>query len=142
MAKQAVGRVKLRLLPGKATPAPPVGSTLGQRGINIMDFCKDFNARTKSMDPSLELQVKLVVFSDKSFKFVVKKPSAAKFILQTISLQKGSSEPGKKIVKTISRKDLLAIAEKKMSDLNCYDVEAALMMLIGTAKSIGIDVVD
>ena len=107
-----------------------------------MDFCKDFNARTKSVESKLELQVKLIVFSDKSFKFVVKKPSTAKLIMQSTALQKGSSIPGKKIVKTIYKKDLVEIARQKMDDLNCYDEEAAIRMLMGTARSIGIEVLD
>jgi large subunit ribosomal protein L11 len=141
MAKKVVGYVKLQIPGGQATPAPPVGPALGQRGINIMEFCKQFNARTQDK-MGLILPVIVTVYSDKSFTFVVKTPPASVLLKKAAGIEKGSSEPKRVKVGKVTRQQIREIAQMKMPDLNTDDIEAAMRMIEGTAKSMGIEVVD
>ncbi|MFN3134249.1 MAG: 50S ribosomal protein L11 [Candidatus Kryptonium sp.] len=141
MAKKVVGYVKLQIPGGQATPAPPVGPALGQRGINIMEFCKQFNARTQDK-MGLILPVIITIYSDKSFTFVVKTPPASVLLKKAAGIEKGSSEPKRAKVGKVTRQQIREIAQMKMPDLNTTDLEAAMRMIEGTAKSMGIEVVD
>jgi len=140
MAKKVLTRIKLQAVGGQASPAPPVGPALGQHGVNIMEFVKSFNAQTQS-DIGTVIPVVITVYEDRSFTFVTKSPPAAVLIKQALSLEKGSAEPHRDKVAQISRDQLRAIAEKKMSDLNANDVDAAAKIIAGTARSMGVDVV-
>jgi large subunit ribosomal protein L11 len=137
MAKKITGFIKLQIPAGQANPAPPVGPALGQKGVNIMEFCKQFNARTKDQ-PGLIIPVVITVFSDKSFTFITKTPPAATLILRATKLEKGSAEPNRTKVGRIARVDVESIAKLKMPDLNANTVEAAMRMVAGTARSMGI----
>jgi len=137
MAKKVTGYIKLQIPAGQATPAPPVGPALGQHGVNIMEFCKTFNART-AKDQGLIIPVVITVFSDKSFTFITKTPPAATLILKATKLEKGSAEPNRTKVGRIAKKDVESIAKLKMPDLNANTVEAAMRMVAGTARSMGI----
>jgi len=139
MAKKVVGFIKLQIPAGQANPAPPVGPALGQKGVNIMEFCKQFNARTKEQQ-GLIIPVVITVFNDKSFTFITKTPPAATLLLKAVNLPKGSGEPNKVKVATVSKKQVREIAEMKMPDLNASDVESAMAMVAGTARSMGITV--
>lgn len=141
MAKEVLAQIKLQIEAGKANPAPPVGPALGQRQVNIMDFCKQFNDRTKSM-VGMPCPTIITVYKDKSFDFVVKQPPAVFFIKQVAKISSGSKTAGRGgAVAVIKKKDLEEVVKSKMSDLNCYgDIEAAVKMFIGTAKSMGIKV--
>ncbi len=141
MAKKIIGYIKLQIPAGKATPAPPVGTALGPHGVNIMNFTKEFNDRTKK-DEGLIIPVVITVYADKSFSFVTKSPPAAVLIKKAIGLEKGSGEPNKNKVGKISKKDLEDIAEKKAGDLNSSSLESAIRMISGTARSMGVEVVD
>ena len=141
MAKKVVGYIKLQIPGGQATPAPPVGPALGQRGINIMEFCKQFNARTQDK-LGLLLPVIITVYSDKSFTFVVKTPPASVLLKKAAGIEKGASEPKRTKVGKVTRKQIREIAEMKLPDLNTDDIEAAMRIVEGTAKSMGIEVVD
>ena len=140
MAKKVLTLIKLQAVGGQASPAPPVGPALGQHGINIMEFCKAFNAQTQQ-DSGTMIPVVITVYEDRSFTFITKTPPAAVLIKQAINLDKGSGEPHKDKVGKISEAQLRAIAEKKMPDLNANDVEAAMLILSGTARSMGVEVV-
>jgi large subunit ribosomal protein L11 len=137
MAKKVTGFIKLQIPAGQANPAPPVGPALGQKGVNIMEFCKQFNARTKDQQ-GLIIPVVITVFSDKSFTFITKTPPAATLILKATKLEKGSAEPNRTKVGRIAKADVEAIAKLKMPDLNANTVEAAVSMVAGTARSMGI----
>ena len=137
MAKKVTGFIKLQIPAGQANPAPPVGPALGQKGVNIMEFCKQFNARTKDQQ-GLIIPVVITVFSDKSFTFITKTPPAATLILKATKLEKGSAEPNRTKVGRIAKKDVESIAKLKMPDLNANTVEAAMRMVAGTARSMGI----
>ena len=139
MAKKITGFIKLQIPAGQANPAPPVGPALGQKGINIMEFCKQFNARTKEQQ-GLIIPVVITVFSDKSFTFITKTPPAATLILKAAKLEKGSGEPNRNKVGKVTKKQVKEIAEMKMADLNASDVESAMSMVAGTARSMGITV--
>ena len=139
--KKVVGFVKLQIPAGGANPAPPVGPALGQKGVNIMEFCKQFNARTQSQ-AGLIIPVVITVFSDKSFTFITKTPPAAVLLTKAAKLEKGSGEPNKTKVGKVTKKQVREIAEMKMADLNANDVEAAMSMVAGTARSMGIVVED
>ena len=139
MAKKVLTQIKLQAVGGQASPAPPVGPALGQHGINIMEFCKAFNAQTQQ-DSGTTIPVVITVFEDRSFTFVTKTPPAAVLIKQAINLDKGSGEPHKEKVGKISESQLRAIAEKKMPDLNANDVDQAMKVIAGTARSMGVEV--
>ncbi len=139
MAQKVVGFVKLQIPAGKATPAPPVGPALGQHGVNIMQFCKEFNERT-SKDAGLIIPVVITVYSDRSFSFITKTPPAAVLIKKACKIESGSPTPNKTKVAKISKDALKQIAEQKMPDLNAASVEAAMSMIAGTARSMGVTV--
>ena len=139
MAKKIIGFIKLQIQAGQANPAPPVGPALGQQGVNIMDFCKAFNAETQDKTGDV-IPVEITVYADRSFTFVTKTPPAAMMILKAAKIKKGSGEPNRTKVATISEKNLVEIAEIKMPDLNANTVEQAVEMIRGTAKSMGIEV--
>jgi len=139
MAKKITGFVKLQIPAGSATMAPPVGPALGQRGVNGMEFCKQFNARTQDKK-GLIIPVVITVFSDKSFTFITKTPPAAVLLIKAAGIEKGSGIPNKTKVGKVSKKQLKEIAETKMPDLNVHDVEAAMSMVAGTARSMGLTI--
>ena len=141
MAQKVVGFIKLHIPAGKATPAPPVGPALGQHGVNIMAFTKEFNERTKN-DAGLIIPVVITVYSDRSFSFVTKTPPAAVLLKKACNIKSGSGVPNKTKVATISKDKLREIAETKMPDLNAASIEAAMSMIAGTARSMGIKVED
>lgn len=141
MAKKVKAIVKLQIIAGKANPAPPVGPALGQHGVNIMAFCKEYNARTASMAGTV-VPVEITIFTDQSFTFVTKTPPAADLIKQAAGLAKGSSKPNTDKVGKITRKQLREIAELKLKDLNAYDAENAMHMIEGSARSMGITISD
>lgn len=141
MAKEVINVVKLNLPAGAATPAPPVGPALGQAGVNIMEFVKAFNERTASQKGST-LPVEITVYKDRTFTFVVKQPLASDLIRQAAGIQSGSANPLRNKVGKITRQQLREIAERKMPDLNANDVEAAMRILAGTARSMGVEIVD
>ncbi|WP_411842943.1 50S ribosomal protein L11 [Salinicoccus sp. HZC-1] len=136
MAKKVINVVKLQIPAGKANPAPPVGPALGQAGVNIMGFCKEFNARTQE-DAGLIIPVEISVFEDRSFTFITKTPPAAVLLKKVASVEKGSGEPNKNKVATVTEAQVREIAETKMEDLNAASVEAAMRMVEGTARSMG-----
>jgi large subunit ribosomal protein L11 len=140
MAKKVLTKIKLQAVGGQASPAPPVGPALGQHGVNIMEFVKSFNAQTQS-DAGTVIPVVITVYEDRSFTFITKSPPAAVLIKQALSLEKGSAEPHRDKVATITKDQLRAIAEKKMADLNANDIDAASKIIAGTARSMGVDVV-
>ncbi len=139
MAKKVAGLIKLQIPAGKATPAPPVGPALGQHGVNIMQFTKEFNARTESQQ-GLIIPVVITVYADHSFSFITKTPPAAVLIKKALGIESGSGEPNKNIVGTITKEQLKEIAELKQEDLNAASVETAIKMIAGTARSMGVTV--
>jgi len=140
MAKKIVGFIKLQIPAGKANPSPPVGPALGQRGLNIMEFCKAFNAQTQGMEPGLMLPVVITAFADKSFTFVLKTPPATVLIKKAIKLEKGSGRPNSDKVGKITRAQLEEIAKAKMKDLTAADLDAAVKTIAGSARSMGVTV--
>jgi large subunit ribosomal protein L11 len=139
MAKKTIGFIKLQIPAGQANPAPPVGPALGQQGVNIMDFCKSFNAATQDQ-PGMIIPVEITVYADRSFTFITKTPPASTLLKKAANLKKGSGEPNKEKVGMVSVKDLEEIAQLKMKDLNANTLESAVMMIRGTAVSMGITV--
>ncbi len=139
MPKEVTAIVKLQVKGGAANPAPPIGPALGAKGVNIMEFCKQFNARTQNQAGKL-LPVIITVYSDKSFEFVIKTPPVAVQLLEAVKQQSGSPEPNRKKIAAVSWDQIRKIAEAKMPDLNCYTVEAAMRMVAGTARSMGINI--
>jgi len=139
MAKEVSGFVKLQVKGGQANPAPPIGPALGSKGVNIMEFCKQFNARTQDKMGKV-LPVVLTVFSDKSFEFIIKTPPVAVQILEITKVAKGSAEPNRKKLGELTWDQVKKIAEDKMPDLNCFEVESAMNMVAGTARSMGITI--
>ena len=139
MAKEISGFIKLQIKGGQANPAPPVGPALGQRGVNIMEFCKAFNDKTKSM-AGKPVPVEITVYKDKKFDFKIKSPPASFYIKEAVKLKGGSKEPGRNIVASISKKQLETIAKEKMNDLNALDIEEAIKIIAGSARSMGIEV--
>ena len=137
MAKKVIGFIKLQIYAGKANPAPPVGPALGQQGVNIMEFCKAFNAKTQEQAGKL-IPVEITVFADRSFAFITKTPPAASLLLEALGIKKGSGEPNREKIGTVTNAQLKEIAEIKMPDLNASDVESAVRMIAGTARSMGI----
>ena len=140
MAKKIVGYVKLQVAAGSATPSPPIGPALGQRGLNIMEFCKAFNAATQEIEKGAPIPVVITAYADKSFTFVMKQPPVTYFIKKAVTLKSGSKLPGKDSAGTITTAQLREIAEKKMADLNADNVDAAISMIAGSARSMGIQV--
>ena len=138
MAKKIVGFIKLQVPAGKANPSPPIGPALGQRGLNIMEFCKAFNAQTQGVEPGLPLPVVITAFADKSFTFVIKTPPATVLIKKAVKLDKGSSNPLKNKVGKITRAQLEEIANTKLKDMNAADIDAAVRTLAGSARSMGV----
>ena len=142
MAKKILGYIKLQVPAGSATPSPPIGPALGQRGVNIMGFCKEFNARTEKEPKGTPLPTVITVYQDKSFTFVTKTPPATHYIKQTLGLKSGSGKTGREVVGKITRQQLRDIAELKMKDLNANDIEAAAKIIEGSARSMGLSIVE
>ena len=141
MAKKVIALIKLALPAGKANPAPPVGPALGQHGVNIMAFCKEYNAKTADK-PGMIIPVEISVYEDRSFTFILKTPPASVLICKAAGIEKGASEPNKQTVATISRAQLQEIAQTKMPDLNANDIEAAMKIVAGTARNMGVAISD
>jgi large subunit ribosomal protein L11 len=140
--KQVVNQIKLQIMAGKATPAPPVGPALGQAGVNIMEFCKAFNARTQQPElAGMVVPIVLTVYQDRSYEFITKTPPAAVLILKTAKLAKGSGEPNRNKVGKLTAAQVEEIAKQKMPDLNCHTIDAAAACIRGTARSMGVDIV-
>jgi large subunit ribosomal protein L11 len=142
MAKKIMGYVKLQIKAGSATPSPPIGPALGQRGVNIMAFCKEFNARTESQVKGTPLPTVITIFSDKSFTFVTKTPPATYFLKEAAGVKSGSGKTGRETVGQVTRAQLRDIAEKKMKDLNANDLESAARIIEGSARAMGLRVVE
>ncbi len=142
MAKKITGYIKLQVKAGSATPSPPIGPALGQRGVNIMEFCKAFNAQTGDTDKGTPLPTVITVYADRSFSFVTKTPPASYLIKKAANLKSGSKEPGKLTAGKIKRSQLREIAEVKMKDLNAHDLDAATKTIEGSARAMGLDVVE
>jgi len=141
VAKKVMGKISLQIAAGKATPAPPVGPALGQYGVNIMGFCKDYNAKTANQTGYI-IPVEITVYEDRSFTFILKSPPASDLLKKAASVDKGSGEPNKKKIGKVTRAKLVEIAETKKEDLNAADLEAAIRMIEGTARSMGLEVID
>jgi large subunit ribosomal protein L11 len=142
MAKKIVGFIKLQVPAGKANPSPPIGPALGQRGLNIMEFCKAFNAQTQSLEPGMPVPVVITAYADRSFSFITKSPPNSYFLLKAAGVEKGSQTPGKGTVGKVTMKQVREIAEKKMVDLNAKDIDGACRMIAGSARSMGLEVVE
>jgi large subunit ribosomal protein L11 len=142
MAKKIVGFIKLQVPAGKANPSPPIGPALGQRGLNIMEFCKAFNARTQGMEPGMPIPVTITAYADRSFTFEMKSPPNSFFLMKAAGIEKGSQTPGKGTVGKVTMAQIRDIAEKKMKDLNAKDLEGACRMIAGSARSMGLEVVE
>jgi len=143
MAKKVVGIIKLHVPAGKANPSPPIGPALGQRGLNIMEFCKAFNAATQNLDPGMPIPVVITAFGDRSFTFVTKSPPNSYFLKKAAGIEKGSQTTGKGgAAGRVTMAQIREIAEQKMQDLNAQDIDGACRMLIGSARSMGLDVVE
>ena len=140
--KKVEGFVKLQVPAGQANPSPPIGPALGQRGLNIMEFCKQFNAATKAMEPGTPIPVIITVYSDRSFTFVSKTPPASYYIKKAAGIDSGSKTPGRAVAGKVTRKQLEEIAKQKMKDLNANDIEGAVKQLAGSARSMGLEVVE
>ena len=141
MAKEILGYIKLQIPAGSANPAPPVGPALGQRGVNIMEFCKSFNDKTKSL-MGQPVPVVITIYKDKKFDFIIKTPPASFLIKEAIKLKSGSKEPGRVVAGSITKAQLKKIAEIKMKDLNAFDIEQAIKIIAGSARSMGVEVKD
>ena len=142
MAKKVVTKIKLQIPAGSANPSPPIGPALGQAGLNIMGFCKEFNARTQKLEKGLIIPVVITVYQDKSFSFILKTPPASVLLKRAAKIAKGSSEPNKDKVAKLTMEQIKEIAKEKMKDLNCYDIDAAAKIIIGSAKSMGIEIIE
>jgi large subunit ribosomal protein L11 len=142
MAKKIVGYINLIIPSGMANPSPPIGPALGQKGLNIMNFCKDFNAQTEKFEKGMPIPVVITCFEDRTYNFIMKKPPATYFVKKAIKLESGSKLPGRESVGTISQAALRKIAEEKMVDLNANTIEAAMKIIAGSARSMGVDVVE
>jgi large subunit ribosomal protein L11 len=140
MAKKVTGSIKLQVPAGQANPSPPIGPALGQAGLNIMEFCKQFNARTQKMEPGMPIPVVITAFSDRSFTFVTKTPPASYFLKKAAKLESGSKTPGTETVGKVTMAQVREIAQTKMADLNANDLDAACRMIAGSARSMGIEV--
>jgi len=143
MAKKIAGYIKLQIPAGKANPSPPVGPALGQRGLNIMQFCKDFNAQTQNMEPGMPVPVVITAYADRTYSFISKTPPNTYFLMKAANIEKGSQTVGKSApVGRITMSQLRTIAEQKMKDMNANDIDGAVRMLVGSARSMGITVVE
>jgi 50S ribosomal protein L11 len=142
VAKKIVGYIKLQVPAGSANPSPPIGPALGQRGLNIMEFCKGFNAKTQEMEKGMPIPVNITVFSDKSFTFEMKTPPASYFLKKAAKLQSASKAPGRDWVGSVTKAQVREIAQAKMKDLNANDIENAMLLIEGSARSMGIRVVE
>ena len=142
MAKKIAGYIKLEIKAGQANPSPPVGPALGQRGLNIMEFCKAFNAATQTMEQGTPTPVVITAYSDRSFTFVTKTPPASFYLRKAAGLDKGSKEPGREVAGKVTMAQVREIAETKMVDLNAYDIDAAAQIIKGSARSMGLEVVE
>ena len=140
MAKKIVGFIKLQVPAGKANPSPPIGPALGQRGLNIMEFCKAFNAQTQSLEPGMPVPVVITAYADRSFSFITKSPPNSYFLLKAAGVEKGSQTPGRDKVGKVTKAQVKEIAEQKMKDLNCDTIESAMRMIEGSARSMGLEV--
>ena len=140
MAKKIVGYIKLQVPAGAANPSPPIGPALGQRGLNIMEFCKAFNAKTQDLEKNMPIPVNITVFSDKSFAFEMKTPPASFFLKKAAKLESGSKAPGRDVAGSVTKTQVRQIAQAKMKDLNANDVEMAMRLIEGSARSMGIEV--
>ncbi|MBL8700286.1 MAG: 50S ribosomal protein L11 [Alphaproteobacteria bacterium] len=142
MAKKIVGYIKLQVPAGQANPSPPIGPALGQRGLNIMEFCKQFNAQTQKMDAGTPIPVTITAFSDRTFTFIMRTPPASFFLKKAAKIESASKAPGRDSAGKVTTSQIREIAEKKMADLNAHDVEAAMKMIAGSARSMGLQVVE
>ena len=142
MAKEITGYVKLQCKGGQANPAPPIGPALGSKGINIMEFCKQFNARTQKMEPGMPIPVVITVFQDRSFTFITKTPPVTYFLKKAAGIESGAKTVGTQIVGKVTKRQVEEIAQQKMPDLNCDTVEAAMAQVVGSARSMGLQVVE
>ncbi len=142
MAKEIIGTIKLQIPAGSANPSPPVGPALGQRGLNIMDFCKQFNAKTQGLEKGMPIPVVITAFSDRTFTFVTKKPPNTYWLKKAAKIDSGAKTTGAQTVGTITMAQIREIAKEKMTDMNANDVEAAAQMLVGSARSMGLQVVE
>ncbi|MFC2970573.1 50S ribosomal protein L11 [Acidimangrovimonas pyrenivorans] len=140
MAKKVIGQLKLQVPAGKANPSPPVGPALGQRGLNIMQFCKDFNARTQEMEPGAPIPTIITYYQDKSFSLELKTAPASFYLKKAAKLQSGSKAPGRDVAGSVTVAQIKEIAEAKMKDLNANDIDAAMQIILGSARSMGIEV--
>ncbi|MEX2629379.1 MAG: 50S ribosomal protein L11 [Tistlia sp.] len=142
MAKKIDGYIKLEIPAGKANPSPPIGPALGQRGLNIMEFCKAFNAQTQNLEQGMPIPVVITAYTDRSFSFVMKTPPASFFLKKAAKVEKGSATPSKTTIGQVTRAQVREIAELKMEDLNAFDLDAASKMIEGSARSMGLEVVE
>jgi large subunit ribosomal protein L11 len=142
MAKKVVGFIKLQVPAGKANPSPPIGPALGQRGLNIMEFCKAFNAKTQGLEPGMPIPVIITAYADRSFTFETKSPPNSYFLMKAAGIQKGSQTPGKGTIGKVTMAQIRDIAQKKMGDLNAKDLDGACRMIAGSARSMGLEVVE
>jgi large subunit ribosomal protein L11 len=142
MAKKVVGYIKLQVPAGQANPSPPIGPALGQRGLNIMEFCKQFNAQTQKMDAGTPIPVTITAYQDRTFTFVMRTPPASYFLKKAAKVDGGSKAPGRDVAGKVTMKQIREIAEKKMVDLNAHDLDAAAKMIAGSARSMGLEVVE
>ena len=142
MAKKVVGFIKLQVPAGKANPSPPIGPALGQRGLNIMEFCKAFNAQTQKLEPGMPIPMVITAYADRSFTFITKTPPNSYFLMKAAGIEKGTQTPGKGTVGRVTMKQIREIAQQKMPDLNAKDIEGACNMIIGSARSMGLEVVE
>ena len=142
MAKKIEGYIKLQVPAGAANPSPPIGPALGQRGVNIMEFCKAFNAATDSLDKGMPIPTVITVYADRSFTFVTKTPPASFFLKKAANLKSGSKEPGKSVAGSVTQAQVREIAEAKMADLNANDIDQAMKIIAGSARSMGLEVVE
>ncbi len=142
MAKKVVGFIKLQVPAGQANPSPPIGPALGQRGLNIMEFCKQFNAQTQKMEAGMPIPVTITAYADRTFTFIMRTPPASYFLKKAAKLESGSKTPGRDSAGKVTKAQIREIAEKKMADLNANDIEAACRMIAGSARSMGLEVVE
>jgi large subunit ribosomal protein L11 len=142
MAKKVVGYIKLQVPAGKANPSPPIGPALGQRGLNIMEFCKAFNAQTQGMEPGMPIPVTITAYGDRTFTFIMKSPPNSYFLMKAAKIEKGSMTPGKEKIGKVTMAQIRDIAQKKMKDLNAKDLDGACRMIAGSARSMGLEVVE